>query len=104
MSISLFYSKDQGFYLGSASAINAFMNEISHFGRYPSLIKRTFNSGWIHYKDQEVDLENTNLTKTIEEINDLLTKKLSASSMEMLMVLNNACKYAKEHKVDLEFA
>ena len=104
MSISLFYSKDQGFYLGSATAINAFMNEICKYGRYPSLVKRDFNSGWIHYEYQPVDLENTNLTQTLAEIEDLLTKPLTSSSMEMLMILHRACLYAKEKKVDLEFA
>jgi hypothetical protein len=104
MSISLFYSKDRGFYLGSATAINVFMNEICKYGRYPYLVKRNFNWGMIHYKDQPVDLDNTNLTKTLEEIKDLLTKPLSSQSMTMAMALHRACEYAKEHKLDLEFA
>jgi len=104
MSISLFYSKDQGFYLGSATAINAFMNEICKYGYYPSLVKRNCNQGWIHYTDQPVDLDNTNLTQTMEEIKELITKPLSSTSMEMLMIFNRACKYAKEKKMNLEFA
>jgi hypothetical protein len=104
MSITLFYSKDQGFYLGSATAINSFQNEIAKHGRYPCLVKRDFNEGWIHFEDQDVDLENTNLTKTLEEIEDLLTKQLSSPTMEILMILHNACEFAKEKKLDLEFA
>ena len=104
MSISLFYSKDRGFYLGSATAINAFVNEICKYGRYPSLVKRNFNQGMIHYNDQPVDLDNTNLTKTMEDIEDLLTKPLSSTTMQMVLILHRACEYAKEHKIDLEFA
>ena len=104
MSITLFYNKDQGFNLGSATAINEFQNDVAKQGRYLSLIKRDFNEGWIHFQDQEVDLENTNLTQTLKEIEELLTKSLQSSSMEILMILHKACEYAEEHRVDLEFA
>lgn len=104
MSITLFYSKDRGFNLGSATAINAFMNEICKHGHYPSLVKRNCNWGVIHYEDQPVDTDNTNLTKTLEEIEDLLTKPLPSQSMMMALTFHRACEYAKEHKVDLEFA
>lgn len=90
--------------MGSATAINAFMNEICKHGRYPSLVKRDFNEGWIHYEEQEVDLENTNLMQTLAEIENLMTKPISSTAREMLMILHRACLYAKEHKVDLEFA
>jgi hypothetical protein len=104
MSISLFYSKDRGFYLGSAAVINEFMNEICKYGHYPSLVKRNCNWGVIHFEDQPVDLDNTNLTKTLEEIEDLLTKPLSSQSMAIALTIHRACEYAKEHKLDLEFA
>lgn len=104
MSISLFYSRHDGFYLGSATAISVFMDEIATFGSYPALVLRDCNEGWIHYEDQPVDLENTNLTETMMELEDLKAKPLSNTSREILEVFIEACEYAKTHKLDLEFA
>jgi hypothetical protein len=104
MSITLFYSQDRGFNIGSATAINEFVNEVAKLGSYPSIVLRDFNEGMIHFADAPIDLDNTNLTATIADIEDLSTKPMSTASTQMLEILRDACNYAKENELDLEFA